>query len=325
MSVYKHTGAYALNALKRPQIGARAAGTVFEGARSASPEQRDATEEALDKLTQDSEQAAKKVFKAVRGFRRAGRALVGKQAERGAKTGKGIQVRRRSTSAYRTRRVGRTLTRAPRVGARAAARVGRSVAQLAVRLAMSITRLVTAAVGAIAAGPYVLLALGAVLVVVVGLVVAPSWIASTSAKEEDAAINAPASATAITSEAATYLGAPYVWGGESHSGVDCSGLVKMAFKKSGVEMNHLADWQSRHGESVPLDQVRPGDVVGFRSPGHASFGHVGIYVGNDTFIHAPTFGVPVQYAKFSTFSRGYAEVVARRYIKDTDAAPTSSN
>ena len=324
MSVYKHTGAYALNALKRPQIGARAAGTVFEGARSASPGQRDATEEALDQLVQDSEQAAQKAVKAVRDIRRTARAAVGKQTERGAKTGKGIQVRRRSPSAYRTRRVGRTITRAPRVGARAAARVGRSLAQLAVRLTMSVTRLVTAAVGAIAAGPYVLLALGAVLVAVVGVVVAPTWIANTSEGGDDA-ITAPASATAVTSEAATYLGAPYDWGGESHSGVDCSGLVKMAFKKSGVEMNHLADWQSRHGESVPLDQVRPGDVVGFRAPGYASFGHVGIYVGNDTFIHAPTFGVPVQYAKFSSFSRGYAEVVARRYIKDTDAAPPPSN
>ena len=325
MSVYKHTGAYALNALKRPQIGARAAGTVFEGARSASPQQRDATEEALDQLVQDSEQAAQKAVKAVRDIRRTARAAVGKQTERGAKTGKGIQVRRRrSPSAYRARRVGRTLTRAPRVGARAAARVGRSLAQLAVRLTMSVTRLVTAAVGAIAAGPYVLLAIGAVLVAVVGVVVAPTWIANTSEGGDDA-ITAPASATAVTSEAATYLGAPYDWGGESHSGVDCSGLVKMAFKKSGVEMNHLADWQSRHGESVPLDQVRPGDVVGFRAPGHASFGHVGIYVGNDTFIHAPTFGVPVQYAKFSSFSRGYAEVVARRYIKDTDAAPSPSN
>lgn len=324
MSVYKHTGAYALNALKRPQIGARAAGTVFEGARSASPGQRDATEEALDQLVQDSEQAAQKAVKAVRDIRRTARAAVGKQTERGAKTGKGIQVRRRSPSAYRTRRVGRTITRAPRVGARAAARVGRSLAQLAVRLTMSVTRLVTAAVGAIAAGPYVLLALGAVLVAVVGVVVAPTWIANTSEGGDDA-ITAPASATAVTSEAATYLGAPYDWGGESHSGVDCSGLVKMAFKKSGVEMNHLADWQSRHGESVPLDQVRPGDVVGFRAPGHASFGHVGIYVGNDTFIHAPTFGVPVQYAKFSSFSRGYAEVVARRYIQDTDAAPTPGN
>lgn len=324
MSVYKHTGAYALNALKRPQIGARAAGTVFEGARSVSPGQRDATEEALDQLVQDSEQAAQKAVKAVRDIRRTARAAVGKQTERGAKTGKGIQVRRRSPSAYRTRRVGRTITRAPRVGARAAARVGRSLAQLAVRLTMSVTRLVTAAVGAIAAGPYVLLALGAVLVAVVGVVVAPTWIANTSEGGDDA-ITAPASATAVTSEAATYLGAPYDWGGESHSGVDCSGLVKMAFKKSGVEMNHLADWQSRHGESVPLNQVRPGDVVGFRAPGHASFGHVGIYVGNDTFIHAPTFGVPVQYAKFSTFSRGYAEVVARRYIKDTDAAPPPSN
>lgn len=325
MSVYKHTGAYALNALKRPQIGARAAGTVFEGARSASPEQRDATEEALDKLTQDSEQAAQKAIKVVRDIRRARRAVVGKQTGRGAKTGKGIQVRRRSHSAYRTRRAGRTITRAPRVGARAAARVGRSIAQLVARLAMSIARLVTAAVGAIASAPLILLAIVGVLVLVVALTVIPSWIANTGIEGGDDAITAPASATAITSEAATYLGAPYDWGGESHSGVDCSGLVKMSFKKSGVEMNHLADWQSRHGESVPLDRVRPGDVVGFRSPGHASFGHVGIYVGNDTFIHAPTFGVPVQYAKFSSFSRGYAEVVARRYIKDTDAAPTPSN
>ena len=90
MSVYKHTGAYALNALKRPQIGARAAGTVFEGARSASPQQRDATEEALDQLVQDSEQAAQKAVKAVRDIRRAARAAVGKQTERGAKTGKGV-------------------------------------------------------------------------------------------------------------------------------------------------------------------------------------------------------------------------------------------
>lgn len=101
-----------------------------------------------------------------------------------------------------------------------------------------------------------------------------------------------------------------MWGGKSHSG---------------LEMNHLADWQPRHGESVPLGQVRAGDVVGFRYPGHASFEHVGIYVGNDTFIHAPTFGVPVQYAKFSTFSRSCTEVVARRYIQDTDAAPTPGN
>lgn len=325
MSVYKHTGAYALNALKRPQIGARAAGTVFEGARSASPQQRDATEEALDQLTQDSEQATQKAIKVVRDIRRTARAAVGKQTGRGAKTGKGIQVRRRSHSAYRTRRAGRTITRAPRVGAREAARAGRSIAQLVARLAMSIARLVTAAVGAIASAPLILLAIVGVLVLVVALTVIPSWIANTGIEGGDDAITAPASATAITSEAATYLGAPYVWGGESHSGVDCSGLVKMSFKKSGVEMNHLADWQSRHGESLPLDRVRPGDVVGFRSPGHASFGHVGIYVGNDTFIHAPTFGVPVQYAKFSSFSRGYAEVVARRYIKDTDAAPTPSN
>lgn len=325
MSVYKHTGAYALNALKRPQIGARAAGTVFEGARSASPQQRDATEEALDQLTQDSEQATQKAIKVVRDIRRTARAAVGKKTGRGAKTGKGIQVRRRSHSAYRARRAGRTITRAPRVGARAAARVGRSIAQLVARLTMSIIRLVTAAVGAIASGPLILLAVVGVLVLVVALAVIPSWIANTGIEGGDDAITAPASATAITAEAATYLGAPYVWGGESHSGVDCSGLVKMSFKKSGVEMNHLADWQSRHGESVPLDRVRPGDVVGFRSPGHASFGHVGIYVGNDTFIHAPTFGVPVQYAKFSSFSRGYAEVVARRYINDTDAAPTPSN
>lgn len=157
------------------------------------------------------------------------------------------------------------------------------------------------------AGPVTLIAVAVVAVAAVVLTILPTWLVNAGGSEAgDDAISAPASATAITAEAATYLGAPYVWGGKSHSG---------------VEMNHLADWQSRHGESVPLGQVRPGDVVGFRSPSHASFGHVG----NDTFIHAPTFVVPVQYAKFSTFSRGYAEVVARRYIQDTDAAPTPGN
>ena len=323
MSVYKHTGAYALNALKRPQLGARAAGTVFEGARSVSPQQRDATEEALDQLIQESEQATQKVIKAVRGIRRTARAAVGKQTARGAQTGKGIQVRRRSPSAYRARRAGRTLTRAPRVGARAAARASRAVTQVAARAVGAVVRLVTAIVSA---GPVALIVVALVAVAAMVVATLPTWLVNAGGSEAgDDAITAPASATAITAEAETYLGAAYVWGGESHSGVDCSGLVKMAFKKSGVEMNHLADWQSRHGESVPLDRVRPGDVVGFRSPGHASFGHVGIYVGNDTFIHAPTFGVPVKYAKFSTFSRGYAEVVARRYIQDTDATPTPGN
>ena len=84
-----------------------------------------------------------------------------------------------------------------------------------------------------------------------------------------------------------YLGVPYVWGGASPSGFDCSGLVMYVFSKVGISLPHntVAQWDYPNAVSVPRSQLEPGDLVFF-----AGLGHVGIYVGNGQFIHAPHTG-----------------------------------
>jgi len=90
----------------------------------------------------------------------------------------------------------------------------------------------------------------------------------------------------IVSTVKAQLGIPYVYGGSSRSGFDCSGLTMYVYGKYGIKMGHSSGIQSRIGNSVPYSQIRPGDLVGFYSP----CGHVGIYIGGGNFIHAPQTG-----------------------------------
>jgi cell wall-associated NlpC family hydrolase len=84
-----------------------------------------------------------------------------------------------------------------------------------------------------------------------------------------------------------YLGVPYVWGGASPSGFDCSGLVMYVYAQVGISLPHytVAQWDYPNAVSVPRGDLQPGDLVFF-----AGLGHVGIYVGNGQFIHAPHTG-----------------------------------
>ncbi|MBP3664525.1 MAG: C40 family peptidase [Tyzzerella sp.] len=88
---------------------------------------------------------------------------------------------------------------------------------------------------------------------------------------------------AIVAEAYKYLGVPYVWGGASSSGVDCSGLVLLAHKAIGVNLYHYSGSQGSGGRAVSRAEALPGDVVCYS-------GHVGIYLGNGMMIHAPQTG-----------------------------------
>lgn len=88
---------------------------------------------------------------------------------------------------------------------------------------------------------------------------------------------------AIVNAAYSYLGVPYVWGGESYSGVDCSGLVLQAHKSIGVSLGHYSGAQGSGGKAVSRSEALPGDVVCYS-------GHVGIYIGNGKMIHAPQAG-----------------------------------
>jgi len=84
-----------------------------------------------------------------------------------------------------------------------------------------------------------------------------------------------------------YLGVKYVWGGASPSGFDCSGLVMYVYAQVGVSLPHytVAQYNYANSVSVPRNELEPGDLVFF-----AGLGHVGIYVGNGQFIHAPHTG-----------------------------------
>jgi cell wall-associated NlpC family hydrolase len=87
-----------------------------------------------------------------------------------------------------------------------------------------------------------------------------------------------------------YLGVQYVWGGATPAGFDCSGLVMYVYAQVGVSLPHytVAQWDYPNSVSVPRDQLEPGDLVFFNG-----LGHVGIYIGNGEFIHAPHTGAVV--------------------------------
>ena len=109
----------------------------------------------------------------------------------------------------------------------------------------------------------------------------------------------------IASFAARYIGVPYVWGGSSPAGFDCSGFAQYCYlNAAGISIPRIASDQQNSGYAV--SSPASGDLVFFGYPAY----HVGIYVGNDTIIHSPTSGDVVKYSKLSYMS-GYSG--ARRY------------
>ena len=128
---------------------------------------------------------------------------------------------------------------------------------------------------------------------------APSYSAPSYSYEEPS-YSAPSysggggASTAIAA-AKSYLGVPYVWGGESYGGVDCSGLTMLAWESAGVDLPHLSRAQYSYGTHVPIGSMEAGDLIFWSSNGTQSgIYHVAIYLGGGQMIEAPTFGVPVR-------------------------------
>jgi len=100
--------------------------------------------------------------------------------------------------------------------------------------------------------------------------------------------------------AKSLIGTPYHYGGDSpRTGFDCSGFVRHVFHHTrGMELPHNALGISRLGQRIKANEMRPGDLVFYSTQGSA-FSHVGIYLGDARFIHAPSSGKKVEIVDMS--------------------------
>lgn len=93
----------------------------------------------------------------------------------------------------------------------------------------------------------------------------------------------------VVAAAYSKLGCPYVWGAAGPNSFDCSGLVMWCYAQAGVYLDHYSGSQKESGAVIPVSQAQPGDIL-WKS------GHVGIYIGNGQYIHAPQTGDVVKIA-----------------------------
>jgi cell wall-associated NlpC family hydrolase len=100
--------------------------------------------------------------------------------------------------------------------------------------------------------------------------------------------------TQAVAYAAQLLGIPYVWGGESLKGFDCSGLVQFVYDKLGVQLPRTSQQQASAGVAVSPQALQPGDLILYNEPGEGPNSHIGIYAGNGQEIDAPHTGANVQ-------------------------------
>lgn len=117
----------------------------------------------------------------------------------------------------------------------------------------------------------------------------------------------------VISTLKSQVGKPYVYGAAGPNSFDCSGLTYYCYKKAGIYLNRSSRDQASNGKYVSKSNLKPGDLIFFNS-GTNSIRHVGMYVGNNKFIHSPSPGKTVRYESLSTsyYAKGY--VTARRII-----------
>lgn len=112
--------------------------------------------------------------------------------------------------------------------------------------------------------------------------------------------------TAVVAEARRWLGTPYVYGGNSREGVDCSGFIMQVFARFDILLPRRSEDQFAEGQKIPRARMRPGDLVFFSASKRRGITHVGIYLGDQAFIHAST-------SKGVIISRLTDEYYARRF------------
>jgi len=134
----------------------------------------------------------------------------------------------------------------------------------------------------------------------------PAQVASTSTTSQ---VSRGGNSSEIVKNAQSLQGVPYVFGGTSRNGFDCSGFTQYVFKGSGINLPRTSYSQFDAGTAVKKDQLQPGDLVFFSTYSKGA-SHVGIYIGGGSFVHASNSGVKTTSLSDSYYSARY--VGARR-------------
>ena len=124
--------------------------------------------------------------------------------------------------------------------------------------------------------------------------------ASASADSAPAAKPSNVTGAMILAEAQKYLGSPYVYGGSTPAGFDCSGFVYYVLKQLGFSPTRTPAAQFNMGTTVSKNNLKVGDIVFFAGTAASGVSHVGIYAGNGQFIHAPNSRSTVSYSDLTT-------------------------
>lgn len=127
---------------------------------------------------------------------------------------------------------------------------------------------------------------------------------STSTSTSTATSTASASASAITSYALTFLGVPYVWGGTTPSGFDCSGLVQYVYSHFGINLGRTTYTQQYAGTKISVASAQAGDLYFWGSYGSAY--HVAIALGGGQYVMAPAPGQNVMTGSVSSYTPSFA-------------------
>lgn len=133
--------------------------------------------------------------------------------------------------------------------------------------------------------------------------------------EEIAARGSFEAGNRVVEFAKKFLGTPYVYGGSSPSGFDCSGFTSYVYKQLGYNINRTADAQLANGIAVSKSELKPGDLVMFKRAGSSSVHHVGIYVGDGMMIHSPQTGDVVKFTSITTGYYNNCYYAARRIVR----------
>ena len=112
-----------------------------------------------------------------------------------------------------------------------------------------------------------------------------------------------------------FLGLPYVYGGSTPAGFDCSGFTSYVFKQLGYTLNRVSADQIHNGVPVSKSELMPGDLLLFKKQGASRIHHVGIYVGNGIMIHSPQTGDVIKYTSIVNGYYNDCYYAARRIVR----------